>query len=297
MGTCYKLALWAVVGLLAIPAVAVAQSMDPWGDQAPLDATITLGRTPEPPDCAGPQDIVDIWWDITYSTTPTKVIFTIKDPNGVTVDSTYYGGATGVSIARQWTVPFSPVIGKYWVRVEFHSQQAGHEATAEVSFYVCEGIGRICAQKWVDDDCDGVGTVADLLVSGWWICIDTPWGDTFCDTTGANGEVCWENLPLGTYTVRELIAPPWIPIFPPSNDVVLDEATPERTVIFFNVNYDDCFGACCKCDGECVEVTEAVCDEIGYMFMGLGTHCAGTQCGAPSATEETTWSGIKDSYR
>ncbi len=297
MKTCYHLVLWSTVLLLAVPAIAGAQAVENWGNQAPLDATISLGRNPEPPDCAAAQSIIDINWTITYSTTPQKEIFTIRDPNGATVDSVYYAGDTGVNINRQWNVPANPVVGKYWIRVEYWSNQAGYEANAEVSFYVCEGVGSICAQKWVDGDCDGVGSAGDYQVSGWWICIDTPWGDTFCDTTGVDGEICWENLPLGTYTVRELISPPWISIFATSREAVLDETDSSWSGAFFNVNYDDCFGACCKCDGECVEVTPAVCDEVGYSFLGLGTHCAGVQCGNPSAVEKTTWGAIKDNYR
>ena len=293
----YQFALWMVVALLAIPAVAGAQRGNDAQDLAPLDATITLGRSPEPPDCAQPQDDVDIWWDITYSTTPAAVIYTLVDPDGATIDSTYYPGDTGVSINRQWTVPFDPVIGKYWVRVEFHSNQSGHEATAEVSFYVCSGIGEICAQKWVDANCDGVGQLGEEY-QGWWICIETPWGDTFCDTTDATGEVCWDKLPLGTYTVYEIINPPWVPIFPVEREVTITDANPSWSGAFFNVNYDECYGACCKCDGECVEVTPAACSQfLGAIFMGLGSHCDQVQCGEPSAVEKTTWGAVKDKYR
>jgi hypothetical protein len=296
----YRVAMWTVllaVVAVYVPAPTLAGLPTGTTDLGTRSATITLGRSPEPPDCSQPESDVSIWWNITYSTNPQKVIYTLRDPNGATIDSVYYAGATGVVVNTSWHVPFAAVVGKYWVRVEYWSYQAGHEATAEVSFYVCSGIGSICAQKWVDADCNGQGTAGDHVLSGWWICIETPWGDTFCDTTGVDGRVCWDHLPVGTYTVSEIVSPPWTPIFAPVREAVLTETNPNWGGAFFNQNYDECFGACCKCNGDCVEVTRAMCDEVGYMFMGLGTHCEGTHCGAPSATEKTTWGAIKDNYR
>jgi len=292
-----RVGLWAALiafAVISIPAAVFAVNYLPTGER---EAIITMGRNPEPPECALPQDLVTMWWNITYSTTPQYVYYKLTDPNGITVEDSTYAGASGVSINRQWLVPNFPVEGKYWIRVEFWSMQAGHESTAEVSFYVCAGSGRICAQKWKDANCNGQGDAEDVPLSGWWLCIDTPWGDTFCDTTGADGQICWENLPFGLYTVYDPPVPGWIPLFPPAREADLTENDPDKLVAFFNVKYDECYGACCKCDGECVEVTRIMCDEIGYEFMGLGTFCKDTECGAPSATKRSTWGKIKDSFR
>ncbi len=292
-----RIGLWAAliaVVVTSFPAVASAVNYLPTGER---EAIISMGRNPEPPECAGWQDVVDIWWNITYSTTPNYVYYKLTDPNGVTVEDSTYADSSGVSVTRSWTVPNFPVDGKYWIRVEYWSKQAGHEATAEVSFYVCSGIGEICAQKWKDANCDGEGGAGDLPLSGWWLCITTPLGDTFCDTTDANGQVCWTKLPLGTYTVFDPPVTGWVPLFAPSREAVLTENDPTWSGAFFNVHYDECYGACCKCDGECVEVTPEECDRIGYEFMGLGTHCDQVECGAPSATKKSTWSKIKNSFR
>lgn len=199
--------------VLATPAIA-----------APMEATISLGRDPEPPLCVqNPGGTVDITWNIEHTTTPNYVYYKLEDPTRTIIyeDSTY-AGSSGVTASRQWTVPAGAPDGKYWVRVEYWSLEAGNEANAEVTFYVCTGTGDICATKIEDtngdDECDG----NDTTVENWWICLDTPLGDTFCKQTGPGGSVCWNGLPLGDYTVYELPVPGWIPVGASSYDVTLD---------------------------------------------------------------------------
>ena len=191
---------------------------------APLEATISLGRDPEPPMCAlNPGGTVEITWNIEHTTTPNYVYYKLEDPTRTIIleDSTYAGGS-GVTITRNWTVPAGSVDGKYWVRVEYWSFEAGNEANAEVTFYVCTDTGTICAEKWEDvngdDECDGL----DAPLEGWWICLQTPLGDTYCKQTGVDGRVCWTGLPLGDYTVYENVFPGWLPVYPTSYDVTLD---------------------------------------------------------------------------
>jgi len=204
------------------------------------DATISLGRNPEPPACAvNPDGVVDIWWDIEHTTTPNYVYFSMweeTDP-GLILDDETYPGSTGITVNRTWTVPPGAMDGKYWIRVEYWSFEAGNEANAEVTFYVCTDSGRICAAKYGDTNCDGFLTAADAPLEDWWICIDTPLGDTFCKQTGPDGEVCWENIVLGDYRVYEVLQPGWIALNPDSHDVTLYYYV---GVNFFNQNIDDC---------------------------------------------------------
>lgn len=297
MSRSYRVGLWIALVAIAIPAFAVASDPEQLGGSR--DATITAGRSPEPPLCAQPTTMVDMWWDITYSTTPDFVYYQLRDPNGVTVEESTYVGTTGVTVSRQWEVPVDPELGKYWIRVEFHSVDVGHESTAEVSFYVCSGNGRIYAEKWEDMDCDGAPSGPDRVVEGWWICIQTPWGDEFCQQTNASGYVEWTSLPLGEYTVSEEDRDGWLHLNDPTRTATLTEANPEWLGAFFNVRYDQCFGACCECGGDCQETTMATCEQLGpqHLFMGLGTHCKEVDCSMASAAEKESWSTIKDRYR
>lgn len=218
-----------LVALALVLGVAVASA-------EPAAATISLGRDPEPPlSVLNPGGIVDIWWNIQHTTTPNYVYFKIEDPTRTVIyDQQTYPGSTGLTINRQWTVPAGAPDGKYWIRVEYWSMQAGNEANAEVTFYVCCGQVSIYAEKWQDMDCDDVLTGNDAPVPGWWICIQTPHGDTFCQQTDANGQVFWDQLPEGHYRLYEVLPSGWVAIYPTSYEFDLndDVTVAERT--FFN---------------------------------------------------------------
>ncbi|MBU1699336.1 MAG: hypothetical protein KJ970_05725 [Candidatus Eisenbacteria bacterium] len=201
----------------------------------PMEATINLGREPEPPYCVeNPGGTLDINWFVTYETTPNFVLYELWDPTmTVLLETETYPGATGVNIMRSWVVPNGLVDGKYWIRIEFWSYEAGNEANAEVSFYVCNGTGSICAEKWDDTDCDGILNRADLPIQGWWVCLETPYGDQYCQQTDQYGIACWDGLQLGQYTVFEVMQPDWVPIYPISQLVDLEWGE-SITITFFN---------------------------------------------------------------
>ena len=215
---CHKLTLGILLAAFVFAAVPVYA--------APMEATISLGRDPEPPLCVlNPGGVVDITWNIEHTTTPNYVYFKVEDPTRTIIyEDETYPGSTGITVNRQFTVPAGAPDGKYWVRVEYWSFEAGNEANAEVTFYVCTGTGDICATKMEDvdrdNDCDG----DDLTVENWWICLDTPLGDSFCKQTGPGGSVCWTGLPLGDYTVREIAVPGWSVVGADSYDVTLSGA-------------------------------------------------------------------------
>jgi len=201
---------------------------------APMEATISLGRDPEPPYCAlNPGGTVDITWDIEHTTTPNFVYYKLEDPTRTIIyeDSTY-ANSTGITQARQWTVPAGAPDGKYWVRVEYWSLEAGNEANAEVTFYVCSETGHVCAEKFEDMNCNEVIDDEDERVPNLWICLDTPLGDTYCQQTDMDGRVCWTDLPLGDYRIYEVLPGGYLPIYPVSYDFTLTEAGAD--FIFFN---------------------------------------------------------------
>jgi hypothetical protein len=217
--TCYRLTLGLMllaVMLTGVPAMA-----------APMEATISLGRDQEPPMCAvNPAGTVDITWNIEHITTPNYVYFKLEDLTRTTIlDEETYPGSTGITVNRQWTIPAGSVDGKYWIRVEYWSFEAGNEANAEVTFYVCTDTGSICVEKWKDIDQNDQCTGTDIPLENWWICLDTPLGDTFCKQTGIDGRVCWDGLLYGDYTVYEPVLGGLVPVGPSSWDVTLG-ATP-----------------------------------------------------------------------
>lgn len=260
------------------------------------EATISLGRDPEPPFCVlNPDGTVDINWDIEHETTPNFVYYKLEDPTRtIILEDQNYPGNTGITVNRQWTVPNGLSDGKYWVRVEYWSFEASNEANAEVTFYVCNSTGSVCAYKYADTNCNGVyDPGVDEAVPNWWICLETPFGDTFCRSTDANGQVCWEGLPLGDYTIFEPPVSGWTPIGPSSYDFALGDA-PE-SFDFLNSKDSDCLGACCLPDGTCIVTTESACAEQDGEYYGGGTSCDGIECVVP--TIESSWGEIKNIYR
>jgi len=209
------------LAVLAVPLAIVVLSLPVFA--APMEATISLGRDPEPPICAqNPGGIIDITWNIEHTSTPNYVYYKLEDPTRTTIlEEQTYPGSTGITVNRQWTVPAGAVDGKYWIRVEYWSFEAGNEANAEVTFYVCTDTGTICVEKWEDidgdEDCDG----DDGPLANWWICVFTPFGDTYCKKTGLDGRVCWTDLIFGNYTVFEPDVPGWDPVGPSTYDVTL----------------------------------------------------------------------------
>ncbi len=249
---------WVPVLLFAVSVFASVPAM-----ADPVEATISLGRDPEPPFCVqNPGGTLTITWDVEYATTPLRVIYTLTDPSQtIVLDSQTYPGSTGIEITRTWTVPSGLVDGKYWVRVEYWSLEAGNEANAEVTFYVCSEIGNVCAEKYADTNCNEVLDDGDLPVAGWWICIDTPYEETYCLQTGPDGRVCWNSVIAGEYHVWEFQMGDWRPIGPTEYTEVLD-AGEELLFSFFNT---ECAppSACCFPDGSCQVLPVGTCAEMG----------------------------------
>jgi hypothetical protein len=190
---------------------------------APMEATISLGRDPEPPMCvANPGGVIDITWSIEHATTPDYVYYELEDPTRTTIlDQQTYPGTTGVNVNRQWALPPGAVDGKYWIRVEYWSIEAGNEANAEVTFYGCTKTSEICARAFEDIDSDNDCSEDGSPIPDWWICLQTPLGDALCKQTGIDGRVCWSSLPLGDYTVYEPSLGGMIPVGSTSLEVTL----------------------------------------------------------------------------
>jgi hypothetical protein len=190
-------------------------------------------------------------------------------------------------------VPPAQIDGKYWIRVEYYSFESGNEANAEVTFYVCTDTGTICLTKYEDNNCDKQYTPGvDLPVPGYFLCIETPFGDTYCRQTDANGEVCFDNLPAGDYTVFDPVLPGWIPASPTSYDVTLAQGATEN-FSFLNQRESNCYGACCGPGAVCTMTKPGEC--LDGIFFGVGSTCDNTDCATP--VENRSWGQIKSEFR
>ena len=122
--------------ILAAPAAAQPFGLPEvsWDDR---EATISLGRDPEPPYCAeNPGGTVDISWNIEHTSTPNYVYYKLEDPTRtIILEDETYPGSTGLTVNRTFTIPPGSMNGKYWIRVEYWSFEVGNEANAEVTFY------------------------------------------------------------------------------------------------------------------------------------------------------------------
>ena len=217
-----RLAIWSVVVavlVLGICAAAVAE---------PMEATISLGRDPEPPLCIlNPGGVVAITWDIEHTTTPNYVYYKLEDPTRTVIyEDTTYAGSSGITETRQWTVPVGAPDGKYWIRLEYWSFEAGNEANAEVTFYVCSDVSQIWGEKREDINCNDILDPEDPPVEGWWICLETPLGDTFCAQTDEIGLVYWDPMPVGDYRIYEILPSGWVAIYPTSYEFTLTSGYP-----------------------------------------------------------------------
>ena len=272
MKICHRVALWAILFAIVVATPGFAQ---------PREATIALGREPEPPFCVlNPGGTVDITWSIEHQTTPNFVRYFLQDPTRtINIEYQQYPGSTGLNIARSWTVPNGLSDGKYWVRVEYWSFESGNEANAEVTFYVCAETGNLCVTKLSDTNCNGQLDGDDQPVPGYWICVTTPNGDDYCLQTGPDGRACWNNIPLGTYTVYEPVLPGWEPIGP-SQYVVTLTSSEVVEVTFLNRNLELCYHACCLPDGTCQVLLQVDCEAQGGTWQ-VEPSCDGVVCPQP----------------
>jgi hypothetical protein len=53
---------------------------------------------------------------------------------------------------------------------------------------------------------------------------------------------------------------------------------PNGARIIINYNYPAETGACCTITSGCVDVSEYLCEQAGFVFLGEGTECASTSC-------------------
>jgi YVTN family beta-propeller protein len=167
--------------------------------------TITMGRSPSPPQSVSRGMTEVITWTVTTGDNhPDKIVFKLFDPKDVLIDTQEYPGATGLSVTRLFIVPTSPVEGPYWARVYYYSLESGFEAEAAVKFLVAER-GNLHVYKFNDVNGDGKqqageGPLQDVLVR-----MRNPYGDIVGKYTGADGWITWDGIAIGDYQLTETV--------------------------------------------------------------------------------------------
>ena len=167
--------------------------------------TITMGRSPSPPQSVsrGMSEIIT-WTVTTGDNHPDKIVFKLFDPNDVLIDTQEYPGATGLSVTRLFIVPTSPVEGPYWARVYYHSLEGGLEAEAAVKFLVAER-GNLHVYKFIDVNGDGRQQAGEGPLQGVLVRMLNPYGDVVGKYTGADGWIIWDGIAIGDYQLTETV--------------------------------------------------------------------------------------------
>ncbi len=87
--------------------------------------------------------------------------------------------------------------------------------------------GNLCIQKFSDLDQDGILDTKEPLLPGWSFTISQGQSLVTTVVTTSTGGVCLP-LPVGTYTVAEVLQAGWVPTTPPSQTVFI----PGGTMVF-----------------------------------------------------------------
>lgn len=87
--------------------------------------------------------------------------------------------------------------------------------------------GNLCIQKFSDLDQDGILDTKEPLLPGWAFTISQGQSLVMTAVTTSTGGVCFP-LPVGTYTVAEVLQAGWVPTTPASQTVFI----PGGTMVF-----------------------------------------------------------------
>lgn len=185
------------------------------GASQALGATITLTRTPGPPQAVlnDGSSFVSFTYTIEFDSAPDHYDVAIVDPDGAVV-STQAFGITGVSSpyssSGTFTVPAAAKTGTWRVRVNYFADDPDFdylfEQGAEVTFNVANAVGTLRVVKFEDRNGNGVRDTGEPGVPGWPVDVEGPSGSlsvTKSLVTGADGSVTIPNVMIGDYRVTE----------------------------------------------------------------------------------------------
>ena len=184
-------------------------------------STITMGRSPSPPQSVSRGMTEVITWTVTSDSPPEKVVYELFDPNNVLIDTQEYLGAAGLSVTRPFLVPASPVEGPYWAHVYYYSLGSGFEARAAVKFLVAER-GNLHVYKFTDINGDGLQQAGEGPLQGVLVRMRNPYGDVVGKYTGADGWIIWDGIAIGDYQLTETVPPGYRATLPVSQPATVN---------------------------------------------------------------------------
>ncbi|MEZ5080651.1 MAG: SdrD B-like domain-containing protein [Thermoleophilia bacterium] len=198
--------------VLAMVAMLVAAS-------GALGAGITLDRTVSPPQAVVRGSGTQFFnYQITFTSTADRYVFTVMDPNGVQIQApvtvNLAGQGSPISGNQSWTPPANAAPGRYTAELNFFSS-TGFEAQAKVTFDVADSLGTLELIKYEDINGNGVRNAADPGVANWSFNLINPQGDRSAATTLTGGNVSLTNIPAGVWRIDEVLQPGWVAISPP----------------------------------------------------------------------------------
>ena len=184
-------------------------------------STITMGRSPSPPQSVSRGMTEVITWTVTSDSPPEKVVYELFDPNNVLIDTQEYLGTAGLSVTRPFLVPASPVEGPYWAHVYYYSLGSGFEARAAVKFLVAER-GNLHVYKFTDINGDGLQQAGEGPLQGVLVRMRNPYGDVVGKYTGADGWIIWDGIAIGDYQLTETVPPGYRATLPVSQPATVN---------------------------------------------------------------------------
>jgi len=88
---------------------------------------------------------------------------------------------------------------------EFYAAQGQTVTRVFGNRQITPQTGEICVTKYEDLDGDGTRDPGEPPLAGWTFGLS----NGLSGVTGANGRICWNNVPVGGYTVLEMLQPGW----------------------------------------------------------------------------------------
>ncbi|QLH75539.1 MAG: DUF11 domain-containing protein [Methanomassiliicoccales archaeon] len=131
--------------------------------------------------------------------------------------------------------------------------------------------GQICVYKYDDLNGNGIRDAGEPAVPG--VTIELWFGEQLVGsgTTDSNGMVCFSNLKLGTYHVKEILPTGWYSDAPLTQEVVIDESGERVDVTFLNIRYVTlCIYKFADMDGDLETTTDREPVNVWVKVIGPG---------------------------
>ncbi|WP_171606997.1 SdrD B-like domain-containing protein [Limnovirga soli] len=178
----------------------------------------------------------------------------ICDPSGTVL---FTDNQAGWSIIKQFSKTLQVNQGCYFIELSLtnvgsglmgFAMNANITSTSNIlsnPSLQCCSASIISGQKWIDNNCNGKIDAGDAPGAGWVFNLLN--GSTIIQTSvsDANGQFYFNNIPIGTYTIAEVIQSGYSPISPAGGTQTVS-VSQNNSVILLN-NFLNCKAPPCQC--------------------------------------------------